>query len=339
MQVSAIRIPNELQRLVWLPLLCLSLAWAHASAGAAVEQSLPSQNVFAKVGDSVIDADTYFSVLRDSARQRFYHGNVPQDRIIALRDEVTQKLIEDVLLKQEAERRGIEPDHAGIQAELDKYDQQYAASSRWKEQREALLPRLRQQLELQSRLKRLELMVRDVTGPTEEQVRNYYRAHPEKFTTPERKRVSIILLRVPPSSNTEAWDAARIEAEQIHERLKNGADFAQLAKIHSADASAEQGGDMGYLHEGMLSSEAEQVIAGMSIDEFSKPITLLQGVAIFLLKERAEQTLNPFAKVSDRAAELLLRDMGDKAWRGLIDKLKTTTTIVINQQLLEQALK
>jgi len=67
-------------------------------------------------------------------------------------------------------------------------------------------------------------------------IQSYYDQHIESFTQPQRDRYSII------QTKTEA------EAQAILDELKNGADFAALAKEKSSDIiSARNGGDMGWL--------------------------------------------------------------------------------------------
>jgi parvulin-like peptidyl-prolyl isomerase len=192
---------------------------------------------------------------------------------------------------------------------------------------------MRQRLENESRLQILEARVRDVPAPSEAQLRAYYDAHPETFTEPEQTKVSIILLKVDPSSSAEVWDAARKEAAALHERLKKGADFAELARMHSGDASAAQGGDMGYIHRGMLGELAQKAIDALKPGQNTAPVELLEGIALFRLVERQKPNLNDLATVKARAHDLWRRDEGERAWKGLIAKLRRETPIELHEEL------
>jgi len=196
-----------------------------------------------------------------------------------------------------------------------------------------VLGAVRAQLEVESRIRNLEKTVREtVTQPTADAVRAYYDANPEKFTEPERFRVSAILLKVDPSSPSAVWNAALEEAQGIVAKLRNGAQFAELARLHSADSSAENGGDMGYLHRGMLGGPAQKVVDEAVIGEVSDPVRLLEGVAIFRVDERPERRLRPFDEVRERAAELWLREQRDAAWNGLLERLEQQAEIHVNEQ-------
>jgi parvulin-like peptidyl-prolyl isomerase len=112
-------------------------------------------------------------------------------------------------------------------------------------------------------------------------------------------------------------------------QLRQGADFAELARLHSQDASAEAGGDLGYLHRGMLGSTAEQALAPLAPGEVSEPVRLLEGIAIFALRERRTPRLSPLAEVRARAAELCRRERSDQARRALLARLRAGAHIEV----------
>ena len=111
--------------------------------------------------------------------------------------------------------------------------------------------------------------------------------------------------------------------------MEQGADFAELARLRSSDRSAENGGDMGYLHQGMLSPAAQQVVDELQIGELSEPVRLLRGVAIFRVGDRKAASLRAFEDVEKRAQELLIRKQSDQAWASLKQQLKDSTTISV----------
>jgi parvulin-like peptidyl-prolyl isomerase len=163
-------------------------------------------------------------------------------------------------------------------------------------------------------------------------LRAYYAANPEKFTEPERFRVSSILLKVDPSAPAAAWDAAMAEAVGIVSRLRAGGDFRELARLHSGDASAEQGGDMGYLHRGMMGSRAQVAIDAADLGVVTDPVRLLEGVAIFRVDERPVRRLHPLEDVAERAQDLWLREQRESRWSEFLDGLSKQAEIHVNPQ-------
>jgi parvulin-like peptidyl-prolyl isomerase len=297
----------------------------------AAERAVAAENAFAVVGDVVITHQEYDEALNVAARQKFYHGKPPEAQVALLQREVGNSLINNILLSKEAKRRGIQPDAAQVKKTLDAYEQRYQGKEQWEQTRAQALPRLQRKLEQDSVLERLERSVRELPAPSKKSVQTYYAANPEKFTEPERLRLSVILLRVDPSSPKAKWDAARTEAQSVVKRLRTGARFAELAKLHSGDESAKNGGDMGYVHRGMLPDIAQQAIDKLKLKDISDPITLLEGVAIFRVDDRKVAKLNEFAKVEERAQQLLLREQSDVAWKELIERLRKEATIKVDE--------
>ena len=301
---------------------------AAAAPGPAAVAVLP---LYATVNGKPVTQAEFHSAYATFLRQKFCHGQVPQDQLLQARKEVSDKLIDRILFLDEIERRGIVADSAEVEKQIQVYDQRYAANPNWQKSREAMLPGLRQQLDQQSRLSRLEQTVRDVPAPTPDEVKAFYAAKPELFTEPEKVRLHTILLAVDPSSAQPVWDAAMREAEAIVKRIRGGADFGELARLASKDGSAEQGGDMGYLHQGMLPESLQTKVDQFKAGEVSEPIQMLQGVGIFRLDDRIPPKLQDFSRVAERAADLLHRERKEKAWQDLVAKLRNTAKIVIHE--------
>jgi parvulin-like peptidyl-prolyl isomerase len=244
-----------------------------------------------------------------------------------VRREVADGLVDKALLIAEAEKRGVPVDEAEIKATLDGYEQRYGNSPNWAATREKALPEIKRELTNQQLLANIERQVRAIPDPDEAAVRAFYDANNPLFTEPERIRVAVILLKVDPSASKKERDQVREEGRSIHERLVKGADFAELAKIHSADASAANGGDLGYLHRGMLSEALHNNIDSMKPGDLSESLDVLDGVAIFKLLERQSAKLRDYPDVRGRAAELLKREQSDQAWKRFVADLRSQATI------------
>lgn len=311
---------------------CVSVSSAFAQGvkpGAAVPVAAPVQPLYATVNGKPVTQAEFHSSYATFLRQKFYHGQVPQDKLEEARKEVSDKLIDRMLFLEEIERRGIVADTAEVEKQIQVYEQRYAGNPNWQKNREILLPGLRQELSQQSRLMRLEQTVRDVPAPRPDEVKAFFTAKPELFTEPEKIRLHTILLAVAPSSGQPAWEAAMREAEAMVKRIRNGADFSEMARMSSQDESAEKGGDMGYLHRGMLPEALHAMIDQLKPGEVSEPIQILEGVGVFRLDDRIPPKLQDFSRVTERAADLLHRELKDKAWQDFVVKMRGAANIVI----------
>ena len=113
--------------------------------------------------------------------------------------------------------------------------------------------------------------------------------------------------------------------EVLKERLDNGADCAELAKLNSNDLSASKGGDLGWLYPGDTVPEFEKAMDGLKINEISQPVRSQFGWHLIQLLERrvgdasaerqrqlARQALRE--RKSDEAYQDWLRQMRDAAY-------------------------
>jgi peptidyl-prolyl cis-trans isomerase C len=298
------------------------------AAGKAVASTAP---VFAKVGDTVITHRDFDNEYANATRNRFYHGKPPDWQVASLQREIGDKLVNDALLLIEAKRRKLKPDAAKVKLQVERYEQNNAGNENWQKVRERLVPLLTKRYEEENLRGQLEEQVRKVPTPNEKQLRAYYNAHPEKFTEPENVRVSVILVSADPGAPS-SWDVARKKAADLLKQIREGADFAEIAKLHSDDGeTADQGGDMGYQHAGMMSEMSQQVVDKLKSGEMSEPVGLMEGIAIFKLVDRVQAKLNNFETVKERAGELYLTDEGDRAWKSLIAQLRKKTPVEVDE--------
>lgn len=308
---------------------------AEASPKAEPPAEIKATDTFATVNDSVITWGEYGGALQAAARQKFYHGQPPQAEIAKLQREVADNLVNRILLLEEAKRRGIQPDRGAIDKEIAQYDQRYGSSEQWKKSREQMLPGLTKHLEERSVLQRLEAQVREVPPPDEATLKAFYDKNPKLFTEPSKVRASVILLKVDPSSGGGAWKAANEEAQRIIAKIKGGASFSELAKLHSGDPSGAQGGDMGWLHLGTLPGPIQEVLDKLKPGETAAdPVQVLEGIAILRLDEIQPEQQRTFGEVQERARALWQREQAEQAWKSFLAQLRQNAKVQIDESKL-----
>ena len=286
---------------------------------------------FATVGDAKVTWREYREEYNHQAKNKFFHGKPSDEAVAAFQREVGNKLVDDILLTKEAKRRKLKPNDSYVNAQLQKYDRTFANDPNWPEARKRVLPVITKRLQGESLRIELETLVRNVPPPTTAQLKAYFDAHPDKFTSPPQPKVSVILIRVDPSSLDEEWNKATEEAKGLVKRLRAGEDFAKLAREYSGDITAENGGDMGFLHTGMLGGLADETVGKLQPGETSDPVRLLEGMAILRLTDRIQPPPLSFEAAQPRARELWLSEQSDLAWSSLKAKLRKQTPIHIDE--------
>ncbi|MDH5324586.1 MAG: peptidylprolyl isomerase [Gammaproteobacteria bacterium] len=305
-----------------------------AEAGKTQSDQQEKQNdYFAVIDGEKIPIDEFLYTFRRGVREKFYHGKVSRDKVENFKNEVADKLVTKILLVKEAKRRGLKADEKDISHRLDEIDQKFKKSKdekereAWGKDRGKTLTVIRQRMEADALTALLYEEVKKVSAISENELKAYYSSNKDKFTAPEQWDVSLILLSVDPSSSSEIWQSAIEEGQALVEKIREGANFDEMARIHSGDESAANGGNMGYLHIGMLSEPAQKVLNIMEVGQVSEPVVLLKGVAIFRLNGVRKARLNEFKKIKQSAKDLLEREKGDAAWQNLIASLRKSATV------------
>lgn len=320
-------------------LICL-MAVPALAAEASPEPALPAAvsvaaaraaAPFATVGEVIITGADYQRALAAAMRKKYYHAKPPEGELAQFQRQVGDDVVNRVLLLAEARRRGVQPDRERIQAAVADYDRQYGASETWKTGRAKMLANVLPVLESESLLERFEKLVKAVPEPSDAVARDYYERHRDRFVEPEQVKLSLILLRVDPSASSAAWAGARAEAESIHRKLLAGADFAELARLHSADRTAARGGAMDYTHRGMLPEAVHGVIDPLAPGELSAPVRLLEGYVLIRLDGRKTAQQRGFTEVRERAGDLWQREEGETRWKQLIAELRQATPVRVDE--------
>ena len=118
---------------------------------------------------------------------------------------------------------------------------------------------------------------------------------------------------------------ARERLARLRERITAGADFAELAKVHSDDPSSSKGGDLGWLSPGDTVPEFERTMNALRDNEISAPVQTQFGWHLVQVIERrtegvseerrralARNTIR--ARKADEAYQDWLRQTRDRAF-------------------------
>lgn len=108
---------------------------------------------------------------------------------------------------------------------------------------------------------------------------------PAVVTVPQTRARHILLRTGPKLSEAAAVALIKGYRQRI---VDGGALFADLAREHSQDGSAKQGGDLGWVNPGQFVPEFEEVMNQLEPGEISQPVVTRFGVHLIQLMERRE---------------------------------------------------
>jgi peptidyl-prolyl cis-trans isomerase SurA len=165
---------------------------------------------------------------------------------------------------------------------------------------DSIKKRLRDGLKVQ-KLVRRKVALR--VSVTEAEINQYLDENRTKLETDLSFHARHILV-TPEGEGDVGWESARIKADMLRSQLQDGADFIELAKQHSRDATAKDGGDLGTLKRGELAPEVEAELLALEVGEISRPVRSPLGFHVFRLESK--DTLEA-ASIRQQVRDILFR--------------------------------
>lgn len=258
---------------------------------------------------------------------------VPAER----RDEVYRKALDQLLtytvLSQETRARKVAVTDAEVDSGIQQMRGQFQTEEAFKkalESRGMTLDKLKADTRIDISInKMVEAEVSTQPPPTDAQVREFYDKNPDKFKQDEAVRASHILFRVEETADAPTKKKAMDEAQSVLKQARSGADFAELAKKHSADGSAQQGGDLNFFTRGQMVPPFDQAAFAMKPGEISDIVTTQFGYHIIKVTERRPASTVPFEQVSGRIKEFLTEQQKQQKADAFIQSLKQKAKIEV----------
>nr|MBL8409812.1 peptidylprolyl isomerase [Dechloromonas sp.] len=138
----------------------------------------------------------------------------------------------------------------------------------------------------------------------------------------QQTRARHILIRV---NEVMSETEARRKLENVRERIANGVDFAEQARLYSQDGSAAKGGELGWLNPGDTVPEFERAMTALKPGELSPVVQSPFGMHLIEVLERRERDVSAERQRAvarqairdrklDEAYQDWLRQMRDRAY-------------------------
>jgi len=170
--------------------------------------------------------------------------------------------------------------------------------------------------------------VDDKAGVSEAEMRKFYEDNKNEFKTPPMWRASHILV------------ATDKEAADILNELSQGGNFEELARMHSIDATASRGGDIGFFRIGQLVPDFENACMKLEVGQTSAVIHTKFGYHIIKLTDKREPSVEEFDKVKRAIEGELKRRKRSDLFDKLISDLKKKYGVEIKEnasKILEES--
>ncbi|SMC16348.1 periplasmic chaperone for outer membrane proteins SurA [Desulfacinum hydrothermale DSM 13146] len=317
--------PSLLQGLtcVAVALFCLGW-WGQVSAK-------PVDWIVAVVNDDIIlesELEARVKAIAQASGQSL--ASAPQMGL--LKKEVLRQMIRERLTAQEVARLKISVSDQEVEGalerikEVNQLDDQQLAEMLRREGRtlEQFKDKIREDME---RARLIERVLKSKTVITDDQVEAYLR---EQRNDPEEKRrLAVIFLSAGRNATERA--AARQKAQEILAKLRDGADFAGLARAYSQGPGAENGGDIGYIKAKDLAGPLERVTRDLKVGGVSEVVESAAGFYIVKLLDVQRAALkNVDARLLEKARQELFQQEVNKKYEKWIRELEAKSFIQVH---------
>lgn len=158
---------------------------------------------------------------------------------------------------------------------------------------------------------------------TEEEIRQYYEEHKEKFQVPEQVRAAQIVVR------------SLDEARRLQQQLRQGKKFTDLARKYSLSADAKVGGDLGFFPRGVMPAAFDDVAFRLAIGQVSDVVTTDYGYHLFKVLERRPAQKRELGAVRGDVERKLLELKRAEAQKIYVAKLRQEGQITVNEPVLQ----
>jgi peptidyl-prolyl cis-trans isomerase C len=116
--------------------------------------------------------------------------------------------------------------------------------------------------------------------------------------------------------------ATEEEAKDLKAQIDAGASFADLAKAHSSDGAAANGGDLGWFSQGMMVKPFEDAVLAMDVGKVSDPIQTQFGWHLINLTETRIKAAPTLDEMRDELASAIEQAAVDAHIQSITDAAK-----------------
>jgi peptidyl-prolyl cis-trans isomerase SurA len=317
----------------------LLTAFALSTLSASAAQLL--EGIVIRVGDRIVTRTQYERRLRDAMNE--IEQTVPAAEVAAakaaMRQRMTDELVNELLLRDRADRLGITISDAEMKDAVTRLKQQYGITSDQQFEaslRDSGLTRADMEARLRESLMTTKLFSRELRNRNDledRELRDRYNREKEHYRLPERAHLREIVVLKPedPAKVAEAGQRAHEVAEAAR---KPGTDFAKLASTMSESGTRDKGGDLGEVAKGDLVADLDQAVFNATNGTVVGPLETKSAWHILLVEQRLPSEVPAFESVKDRLRKDASEETFQRDYKVYVENLRKEAFIEIHEEMI-----
>lgn len=256
---------------------------------------------------------------------------IPENEMDNIRKKILEDLINQELLFQESKKEGIKVKKEAVAERVSAFKKQFPDENAYQKALNDLNMTLQ---DLENRIARYfaikevidTKITKDVTVP-ETETRTYYDTNAEKFKRPEQVKASHILIKVAQDADDDQKTKAREKIEAVQKKLKEGSDFAEMAKTFSEGPSKTNGGNLGFFKRGQMVKPFEDAAFALKKDEISDVVETRFGYHLIKLTDKNPAGTLGYDEMKDKIANRLKEEKKNTIIMKHLDDLRKAAKI------------
>ncbi|HVR37450.1 MAG TPA: peptidylprolyl isomerase [Thermoanaerobaculia bacterium] len=316
----------------------LAITFSLVAAGASAAQVLEA--IVIRVGDRIVTRTQYERRLRDAYAEAEQGGGATADaskRREEIRKNLPNEIINELLVKDRADRIGLVITDADIKDAVGRLKQQYGISTDEQFEdslRKSGLTRAEMEARLRDTLITNKVFSRELRNRedlSDRELRERYDREKEHYRLPERAHLrEIVIIR--PETAAKLSEAQQKAKDVTAAAKQPGTDFSKLASTMSDSGTRDKGGDLGEVGRGELLPDLDKAVFAATAGSILGPIETKSGWHIIKVESRLPSEVPAFESVKDR----LRRDASDETFqrdlKAYMESLRKDAFIQINEQ-------
>lgn len=157
----------------------------------------------------------------------------------------------------------------------------------------------------------------DVIVP-ESRIRAYYEKNREDYADEDLIKLRLIAIRKAENGS----DIRRGMIKEIRDKIVEGAEFQDLARMYSEDSTQDQGGDWGWINRRTLNESLAKIAFNQKVGQISPIIELGNSYYLLLVEAKKNGVVKPYAQVHDEIQARLIQEERQKKGEEWIARLR-----------------
>jgi peptidyl-prolyl cis-trans isomerase SurA len=155
-------------------------------------------------------------------------------------------------------------------------------------------------------------------------IEKYYQENQEKYKVDDQVKLRTIVLN---RTRTDDTDTTRKRVEEILTKLKEGANFAEMAQVYSEGSQRAQGGDWGWVEKSVPAREIADVAFSLQPGQHSGVVESPSAYYIILVEGKRPAHHKPISEVRDEIERNLLNQEQARLEKAWLERLKSKAFI------------